>query len=50
MRSSAHEFLKRLSAIELVMALLFYDFIVKADDQPGRNPLRDKIAPLSSPN
>src|SRR5690349_13774684 len=37
-----------IAAIELVVTFLLHDFIVKADDQPNGNPLRDKIAPLSS--
>jgi hypothetical protein len=35
------------AAIELIMPLLLYDFIIKADDQPRWHPLRNKITPLS---
>jgi hypothetical protein len=35
------------AAIELIMPPLLYDFIIKAYDQPGWHPLRNKITPLS---
>src|SRR5919109_280452 len=38
------------ATIDLVMSLELNELVVNPDDQPGRNPLRNKVSPLSLPS